>query len=180
MIVKAVVMVVLVCCALAGPWAAGESVAVTIPEYFDDEWVGFACLNSTAGGTTTAVLLQVNFDKLAGGGITLSRADTLFARLTTSFGWLSELTGASFQATCTLTPSQVQASNPGLTARQAAQALSGSFQQRGFPVYLILDSFLGVTPSYLGSDVAIRRTDAFRVVGPNDLTYIGSSDVVEP
>jgi hypothetical protein len=67
-----------------------------------------------------------------------------------------------------------------LTARQAAQALTGSFQQRGFPAYLILDSFLAVTPSYLGSDVAIRRTDAFRVVGPNELTYIGSNDVVEP
>jgi len=180
MIVRAMTVAVLVCWALAGPGAVGGSAAATIPEYFDDEWVGFACLTSTpAGGAATSVLLQVNFDKLAGGGITVARADTLFGRLTSSFGWLGEITGASFQVTCTMTPSQVQASNPGLTARQAAQALAGTFQQRGFPSYLILDSFLAVTPSYLGSDVAIRRTDAFRVVGVNNLTYLGSNDIVE-
>jgi len=161
--------------ALVGPWAVGAAGAAPIPEYFEDEWVGFACLSSPSG----AVLLQVNFDKLAGGGIAVGRADTLFARLTSSFGWLGELTGTTFQVTCTMTPTQVQASVPGLTARQAAQTLAGSFQQRGFPAYLILDSFVAVTPSYLGSDVAIRRTDAFRVVGPNDLTYLGSTDVVE-
>jgi hypothetical protein len=121
----------------------------------------------------------VNFDKLAGGGIPVTRADALFARLTSSFGWLGELTGVTFQVTCTMTPSQVQASNPGLTARQAVVALAGSFQQRGFASYLILDSFQGVTPSYLGASVTIRRTDAFRVVGPDDLTYLGSTDIAE-
>jgi hypothetical protein len=121
----------------------------------------------------------LNFDTIAGGGIPLDRADSLFARITSSLGWLSEITGASLELTCAQTPGQIQASNPGLTAFQAALELSGSFQQRGFAFYLILDSFLSVAPSYLGSDIPILRTDAFTAVGPDDLSYLGSSDVVE-
>jgi len=181
MIVKAMLMAVMVSVAGAGPWMVGESAAAAIPEYFDDELVGFACLTAVApGGAPTQAVLQLNFDKLAGGGISLTQADALFAKLTSSFGWLGQLIGATLQATCAFTPSQIQASNPGLTARQAVDALAPTFQGRGFAAYLVLDSFRTVTPSYLGSNVAIRRTDAFTVVGPNNVTYLGSNDVVEP
>jgi hypothetical protein len=179
MIARVLVLTALMVLALAAPWVVEDSFAAAIPDYFTDEWAGFACLNVTSGGAATPVVLQLNFDKLAGGGIALARADRLFARLTSSFGWLSQLTGASYQLTCAYTPSQIQTSNPGLTALQAAQQLSGSFQQLAFPSYLILDSFLTVAPSYLGSDIAILRTDAFRVVGSNNLSYQGSNDVLE-
>lgn len=181
MTVKAILVAVIVWSAVAGPWMAGQSLAVVIPEYFDDEWVGFACLTAVQpGSAASAVLLQLNFDKLSGGGLSVAQADTLFTRLTSSFGWLGQITGATYQVTCTLTPTQAQSTVAGLTARQAAQQLSGDFKQRGFAAYLILDSFLTVTPPYLGANIAIRRTDAFTVVGLNNLTYIGSSDVVEP
>jgi hypothetical protein len=180
MIARVVVLTVLTVLALGAPWMVEDSFAAPIPDYFADEWVGFACFNAVApGGSTTATVLQFNFDKFAGNGITLARADSLFARLTSSLGWLSQLIGASLQMTCTLTPSQIQASNPGLTALQAALQVSGSFQQLGFPSYLILDSFLTVAPSYLGTDIPILRTDAFRVLGSNNLSYQGSNDVLE-
>ncbi|MGH2610766.1 MAG: hypothetical protein ACRDHF_16925 [Tepidiformaceae bacterium] len=180
MIAKAVVVTVLVLCALSAPWMTGEGVAAPIPGYFSDGWVGFACLNAVvAGGSPTPVLVQLNFDKVAGSGISLARADSLFARLTGSLGWLSQLTGASLQLTCAHTPGQIQAGVAGLTALQAAQQLSGTFQQRGFSSYLILDSFFSVAPSYLGDDIAILRTDAFRVVGANNVTYIGSTESLE-
>ena len=179
MIARVLMLTVLLVLALAAPWMVEDGFAAAIPGYFADEWVGFACLNAVAGGSTTQVLLQLNFDKISGSGITLARADTLFARLTSSLGWLSQLTGAGYQVTCTYTPSQIQASNPGLTALQAAQALTGSFQSRGFTSYLVLDSFLSVASAYLGADVAIVRTDAFRAVGSNNLSYLGSTDTVE-
>ena len=179
MIARVLVVTVLMVLALAAPWMVGDSVAAAIPGYFADEWVGFACLNAVAGGSTTTVLLQLNFDKISGTGIAPARAESLFARLTSSLGWLSQLTGASYQVTCTYTPGQIQASNPGLTAVQAAQALSGSFQQRGFSSYLILDSFLSVASAYLGPDPGIVRTDAFRAVGSNNLSYLGSTDTIE-
>ena len=179
MIARVLVLTVLMVLALAAPWMVEGSFAAAIPGYFADEWVGFACLNAVAGGSTTAVLLQLNFDKIAGSGIALARADSLFARLTSSLGWLSQLTGASLQVTCTVTPGQIQGSNPGLTALQAAQELSRSFQQRGFASYLVLDSFLSVASAYLGPDLGIVRTDAFRALGPNNLSYLGSTDTVE-
>src|SRR6185503_4553401 len=98
MIVKAILVAVVVWCAVAGPWMAGPSLAVVIPEYFDDEWVGFACLSAVQPGSApSAVLLQLNFDKLSGGGLSVAQADTLFTRLTSSFGWLGQLTGATYQ-----------------------------------------------------------------------------------
>lgn len=180
MIAKATVLTVLVLVALGAPGVVDSSIAAPIPGYFEDTLVGFACLSAVMPGQSpTPVLLQLNFDKLAGGGIALARADSLFERMTSSLGWLSQLTGASLQVTCTHTPSQIQTTYPGLTGRQAALDVSGSFQQRGFSGYLILDSFLSVTPSYLGSDILILRTDAFRGVEPNNLSYLGSNDVVE-
>jgi hypothetical protein len=180
MIPRVLVLTVLLVFALAAPWMVEGSFAAGIPGYFADEWVGFACLSAVApGGSTTQVLLQLNFDKISGTGIALARADSLFARLTSSFGWLNQLTGVSLQLTCAHTPGQIQAGNAGLTALQAAQALSGTFQQRGFSSYLILDSFLSVASSYLGSDIAIVRTDAFRAEGVNNLLYLGSTDVLE-
>lgn len=180
MVAKAVVLTVLALCTLGMPWMTGDSVAAPIPSYFGDGWVGFACLTAVVGGgSPTPVLLQLNFDKVAGSGISLARADGLFARLTGALGWLSQLTGADLQLTCTHTPGQIQASVAGLTALQAAQQLSGSFQQRGFSSYLVLDSFLSVAPSYLGNDLLIVRTDAFRVVGANNVTYIGSTESLE-
>jgi hypothetical protein len=178
MIARVLVVTVLMVLALAAPWMAEDSFADTIPNYFQDERPGFACVNATTGGSTTTLLLQLNFDNFDG-SIPLARADSLFARFTTSLGWLSDLLGASLQVTCTLSPSQAQATVPGLTALQAAQQLSGTFQQRGFASYLVLDSFRTVAPSYLGSDIAILRTDAFRVLGSNNLSYQGSNDVLE-
>ena len=66
-----------------------------------------------------------------------------------------------------------------MTALQAAQQLSGTFQQLGFPSYLIADAFLSVAPSYLGNDIVILRTDAFRVLGGNNVSYVGSSEIIE-
>jgi len=181
MMVKAVVLALVVCVVPAAPWMVGQSVAAAVPEYFDDEWVGFACLAATApGGATTPTLLQINFDKLAGGGVSLAQADASFTRAIGSFGWLGQLTGASYQMTCTLSPSQAQGVVAGVTARQALTILGGTFPQHGFTAYLIVDSFLTVTPAYLGSNVAIRRSDAYRVTGVDALTYLGSHEEVEP
>jgi hypothetical protein len=179
MITKTMVATVLVLVALVTPWGVDRSVAAPLPDYFADGWVGFACANAVIPGQPTApLLLQLNFDKLSGGGITQTRANNLFTRITGSLGWLSQITGVGFQVTCTQTPNQVQASTPGLNALQAALPLTGSFQQDGFSFYLILDSFLSITPPYLGSDAAIVRTDAFIVLGANNVFYLGSSDVI--
>jgi hypothetical protein len=181
MVLKATVMTVLVLFALGVPWVVDNSFAAPIPAYFADEWVGFACVTATIPGGSVALLLQLNFDKIAGGGISLPRADELFAQMTSpiGLGWLGGLLGASLQVTCAHTPGQIQASNPGLTALQAAQAVSGDFQQRGFATYVIQDTFLSLAQSYLGLDIPILRTDAFPVLGSNNVSYLGSIDVVD-
>jgi hypothetical protein len=180
MITKAMVVTVLVLCALIAPWAVDRSVAAPLPDYFADEWVAFACVNDVKpGGSTTPVLLQLNFDKLAGSGIALARADSLFARMTSSLGWLSQIIGPNLQVTCTFKPSQVQSMVSGVTALQAAVALAGSFQGNGFASYFILDAFPSLAPSYLGSDIVILRTDAFHVLGPNNVSYMGSHDLID-
>ena len=66
-----------------------------------------------------------------------------------------------------------------MTALQAAQAVSGDFQQRGFATYVIQDTFLSLAQSYLGLDIPILRTDAFPVLGSNNVSYLGSIDVVD-
>jgi hypothetical protein len=68
---------------------------------------------------------------------------------------------------------------PGVTGRQAALGLSGSFQQLGFTSYVLLDTFVSTAPPYLGFDALILRTDGFLVTGPNNLSYLGSNDIVD-
>src|SRR5262245_45969473 len=98
MIVKAARVTVVVIVAICALGTVDRGEAAPIPEYFSDEWVGFACLSATRpGASATPVLVQLNFDKLAGGGLSLARADTVFGRMTGSLGWLGQLIGASLQ-----------------------------------------------------------------------------------
>jgi hypothetical protein len=177
---RVTLITVLIVCVLGAAGAVDRSIAAPIPEYFEDEWVGFACLTATKpGASPTPMLLQLDFDKLAGGGLSQARADSLFARMTSALGWLSQLTGATLQVTCLHSPSEVQAMMPGVTGRQAALGLSGSFQQLGFTSYVLLDTFVSTAPPYLGFDALILRTDGFLVTGPNNLSYLGSNDIVD-
>jgi hypothetical protein len=154
----------------------GVATAVAPPSYFADGWVGFLCLTATPPGSgPTTVLLQLNFDKIAFGGVPLGRADALFTYLGNNLGLLSPVLGNSPQKTCSLTPSQVVVMFPGATALDAVQQVSGSFQQLGFSRYVIYDVFLSATLLYFGA-VNTVRGEAYQVNGPNDLSYAMSTE----
>jgi hypothetical protein len=134
---RATVLIVFVVFALTVPGVVGSGFAAPIPDYFKDEWVGFVCLTaSPPGSPPISVLVQFNFDQVTFGGISLIRANSLFTYLTSNLGLLSPTIGNNPQTTCSLTPSQTLAMFPGATALQAAQQVSGSFQQLGFPPYI--------------------------------------------
>jgi hypothetical protein len=176
---KAIVLTGLLLLALAVPGVAGNGFAASIPTYFEDEWVGFVCLTaSPPGSPPTGVLLQLNFDKVALGGISLTTADSLFAFLTGNLGLLSPIIGNNPQTTCSRTPSQIQAQFPGVNALQATQQLSGTFQQIGFPRYIVVDAFFSLVAPYLGT-ATILRTDVFLVTGNNDLSYAAGNEIVD-
>jgi hypothetical protein len=188
MTAKAIVLTALVVFALCVPGFVASSDAIPLPSYFDDEWVGLLCLTVTLPGPPPApvsVLVQVNFDKSTNGGISLAEADQFFAFLTDAIVQFGPLAGGTNpQNTCPqFTPGNMQAQFPGLNALQAAQALTGTFQQHGFFLYVIADAFLNGVPPYLvdagiPEDTLTLRTDAFLVNGSNDITYSGSLDVL--
>jgi len=184
MTLKAAVLTVLVLFALAGPGVVGSGFAVPLPNYFEDEWVGFVCLTAIPPGSpSTSVLVQFMFDKNHGGGISLTQADSLFAFLTGSLGLLSPFIGNNPQTTCSLPPSQIQVEFPGATGLQAAQLLSGSFQQLGFSRYIIVDAYVDTADlSYIAdtlTSVEFLGFDVFRVTGDNDLSWVANSWIVK-
>ena len=173
------ILTVLVVFALAVAGLVDRGFAAAIPNYFQDEWVGFVCLTALPQGSPpTRVLLQLNFDKTSLGGIPLSRADSLFGFLTSNLGLLSPTLGSNPQTTCSFTPSQILVNFPGATALQAAQQVSPTFQQIGFARYVILDAFLSLTVIYSGP-VNTLRTEVFLVTGNNDLNYVASNEIAE-
>lgn len=174
-----IALTVMVLFALAVPGVVGSGIAAPIPPFFEEESVGFVCLTaSPPGSPPTSVLVQFNFDKIAFGGIPLTRADSLFSFLTSNLGLLSPIIGSNPQTTCSLTPSQTLVQFPGATALQAAQQVSGSFQQLGFSRYIIVDTFLSFAVPYFGP-VDTLRSDVFLVIGNNDLSYASSIDIAE-
>jgi hypothetical protein len=155
------------------------AVAAPIPDYFADEWVGFVCLSATPPGSgPTTVLVQINFDKFAFGGIALEGADSLFGYLTDNLGLLSLVLGNSPQKSCQRTPSQILAEFPGTTARQAAQLVSPTFQQLGFAHFIVVDTFLSFAVLYSGG-VNTLRAEVFLVPGDNDLSFVLAHDLIE-
>jgi hypothetical protein len=188
MTAKALVLTALVLLALCAPGFVSSSDAIPLPQYFADEWVGLVCLSVTLPGpppTQVNALVQINFDKVTNDGISLPEAEQLFSFLTdaiTQFGPLAG--GTNPQNTCPqFTPTGMQNQFPGLNALQAAQALTGTFQQHGFFLYVIADAFLSRVSGYLvdagvPDDTLLLRTDAFLVNGSNDVTYTGSLEVL--
>ncbi len=174
---RASILTVVFVLALTAPGASGDAPAAAIPSYFEDEWVGFLCLTASPPGSgSTGVLVQFNFDKSTLGGIPLARADRLFAFFASNLGLLSPTIGKNPQTTCSLSPTQTLAQFPGATALQAAQQVSGSFQQLGFSRYVIVDSYVNVALLYFGP-VQTVRSDVFPVSGNNDLSYAGSNEL---
>jgi hypothetical protein len=174
---RATVLIVFVLVALVVPGVVGSAFAAPIPDYFEDEWVGFVCLTATPPGSPPiSVLVQFNFDQVTFGGIPPNRANSLFTYLTSNLGLLSPIIGNNPQTTCSLTPSQTLAMFPGATALQAAQQVSGTFQQLSFARYIIVDAFLSFTVLYFGS-VDTLRTEVYRVNGNNDLSYVASNEI---
>lgn len=164
--------------------AVGTALAAPTPEYFAEEWAAFMCVAGPPGAPGP-VAVQFNFDKVAFGGIPLDRANNLFTYLRSNLGLLSPVLGSNPQLTnCnvvpgqSLNPSQALALAPGLTALQAAQGLSGTFQQLGFSRYIIADVFLSFTVLYSGS-VDTLRMEVFDVPGSNNLVFKVSSDIDE-
>jgi hypothetical protein len=182
---KAIVVAVLVVFALCTPWVADTSFAAPIPGYFDGEWVGLLCVVVTFPGADTPInaLAQLNFEPFTNdpNGIDLARADELFAFITESIAQFGPLAGAgTIQQTCAFTPSQVQ-SQFGIDALDVANALTGTYQDHGFLLYFILDTFSATVPEYLGLPLGTLtlRTDLFIVSGFNDLSYTGSLEVLQ-
>jgi hypothetical protein len=186
MAAKAIVVAVLVVFALCTPWLADTSFAIPIPGYFDGEWVGLLCLQVAFPGADTPInaLAQINFDPFTNGGIDLAKADELFAFITDSIAQFGPLAGAgTIQQTCAFTPGQVQ-SQFGIDALDAANALTGTYQDHGFSLFLILDAFYALLPDYLLDaglpvETLTLRTDLFIVGGFNDLSYSGSLEVLK-
>ena len=183
MTAKTIVLIALLTAMLGAPSMVDTTYAAAIPGYFADEWVGFLCIFGpvpTSGNPARVnILFQLNFDKSVNGGITLARADQLFAFFQSQIVGLGTA-GVFNQQTCALTPSQVQ-SQYGANALQAAQQVSGSFQQLGFQLYFINDSFWGLVPNYLGlpSDTLVLRTDVFLVNGSDNVNYTRSLEILE-
>jgi len=170
-------IVCLLLLALAAPGMVGGVAAESVPTYFEDGWVGFLCLNATPPGSGPIhVFLQINFDKVSLGGISLARADTLFAYVSANLGLLSPVIGHDPQPFCSFSPSFIQAQFPNATALQAVQLLSPSFHQMGFDRYVIYDSFLTAALLYFGP-VSTLRAEIYVVNGSNDISFVLSNEI---
>ena len=176
---KRAAVIALLLFVLATPGLVGQGWAAAIPTYFEDEWVGFACLTAfpPPGATATPLLLQLNFDKIVLGGIPLARADSLFSYFINNLGLLSPTIGKNPQVICTLSPSQTAARFPTDNALTAARQLSGTFQQievqPRFQRYVIFDVFLNFAPLYSGP-VPVVEGDVFTVAGNDNISFAGN------
>ena len=148
--------------------------AASLPDYFSGERVGALCLRATIPGLSTLnVLVQINFDKSTNGGITLARADSLFQLITTS---ITSFGGTLVRSCGAFKPSQID-SQFHLNALQVAQQLTGNYQSQGFQLYFILDAYNWTAPN--PTTVDVLRADAFLVNGSNNVTYVGSVDILK-
>jgi hypothetical protein len=175
---KTVVAIVLLVTALGAPGLVDTSFAAAIPGYFANEWVGILCVNGPTPIAPTKVnlIIQMNFDKSENGGITLAKADQLFEFLRVSY---LNFSGTSTQ-TCALKPSLVNAQY-NVNGLQAAQQLTGTFQNYGFQVMVITDNFWSLLSEYLDlpSDTLSLKSDQFIVLGNNNVVYRGSSEILQ-
>ena len=178
MTAKRMAMIGLLTIALGVPFLSERSFAAAIPGYFADEYVGILCVNGPTPISPTKVnfLIQMNFDKLSQGGITLAKADQLFEFLRSSF---LNFSGTATQ-TCAIKPSQVN-SQYGVNGLQAAQQLTGTYQNYGFQLMLIIDSFWDLVPTYLNQPAGalLLRGDTFIVIGRDDVLYRSSSETLQ-
>ena len=171
MIAKTLALTLLLMLAACTPGLDGDGVAAPLPAYFADGAVGFVCIEVTpASGSPFNVLVQANFDKVLDGGIAPARADALFGFVTNLVRTNELQPLGSLRTTCSMTPSQIESQFSGMNALQAAQPLTGSFQQRGFAAYLIVDTYLAVALALHDT----LRIDTFRAVGNNNVDYVGS------
>jgi hypothetical protein len=178
MVRKSVIAIALLIIALGAAGVVDSSFAASIPAYFADEWVGILCVNGPTPLASTKInlIIQMNFDKSVNGGITLAKADQIFEFLRVSY---LNFSGASTQ-TCAIKPSQVN-SQFGVNGLQAAQQLTGTYQNYGFQAMVIADSFWTLVDDYLDLPDGTRslRTDQFIVLGNNNVVYRGSAETIE-
>jgi hypothetical protein len=174
-----VVTIVVLVIALAAPCLVDVGWAAPIPDYFEDEWIGVLCAQMAFTGSTirVPVLFQLNFDKFTNGGITLAKADQLFNFLRNQ---ISFFVGASVTVTCALTPTQVN-NQYHVNGLQAAQQLTGAYQQYGFVVLIIFDSFWSEVPEYLNLSPGslTLRSDLYLTSGANNIVYISSAETLK-
>jgi hypothetical protein len=176
MTTKIVALSVLLCIASGWPGVLGEAIAapIPVPAYFDGEHVGAVCLTAVppGGPGPITVLVQFNFDPVTQGGISLARANSLFAYYKDILlGILKPLIGSNFQSFCSLTPSDVQIQYPGVDALDAIQLV----RQFAFERYYIVDSYL---TTYAGVE-SIVRSEVFRVDGGDELSYVQGFEIAE-
>jgi hypothetical protein len=181
MTTKIVVLTALLCIASGGPELLGQAVAgpIPVPAYFDGEHVGGLCLNAVPPGESgpIPVLVQFNFDHVTQGGISLERANSLFAYYTSLLlGILSPVIGSNPQPFCSFLPSLVPIVHGIVDALDAVQKMTPAFQQLGFQRYYIVDSYLA---TYAVDVESIVRSEVFRVDGANALTYVQGFEIAE-
>lgn len=172
---KRMMLVGLLTIALSMPWRPGESSAAALPSYLSNSWVGIICVNGPTPVSPQKIklLIQMTFDKSSNGGISLAQADQVFAFLRTSF---LNFSGAT-EICPALKPSVVQAQYA-VNGLQAAQQLTGTYQNYGLELMVILDSFWVPTQNYLNqpSGAQSLRSDTFLVTGNNSVFYQSSSE----
>jgi len=158
---------------LLATMGAGTSSAAPIPNYFQGENVGILCIvTSTPFTGPVAALVQINFDRNFNGGISNAEADALFSQLA---GLITQSNLAN--ATCAYTPTQMRTVY-GFEARGLALAISPIYQSLGFALYAILDVYRFTAPDFVGG-VPTLRTDIFQVAGSNNISYLGSVELVD-
>lgn len=158
---------------------AGHSAAAPIPEYFKGAHTSVICASAQVPSLgTISVLVQINFGESSAGVIDLATADSLFGQLTSLLPILGSILGPNVHINCSFGPSAVQ-SNFGFDAFELTDAVSPNFESYGFSLYVVLDSYYWVEPSFLGSAETLR-VDAFIVTGANDLTYVASVSLLRP
>lgn len=159
---------------------AGHSAAAPIPEYFKGAHTSVLCASAQVPSLgTISVLVQINFGESSAGVIDLATADSLFGQLTGLLPILGSILGPNVvHINCSFGPSAMQ-SNFGFDAFELTDAVSPNFESYGFSLYVVLDSYYWVEPSFLGSAETLR-VDAFIVTGANDLTYVASVSLLRP
>ena len=174
---KAILLAGLFVFGMFAPGVVGSSSAGPIPNYFRGLRSSLICIVADVPDLGTIfALLTVNYDPSLNGGISLAQADALHAQLVEGGGFVASLVGLDFAVLCDYSPSAIR--SLGFDGFTLVAAISSIFASAGFDMYVALDEYRFFAPSFLGG-VRTVRVDAFDVVGPNNLQYMGSAEIPE-